>query len=120
VHSIAITFGPTSTLWVLTFKTKESAEAAYDKIFDCIERSESTSVSVKDDFGYRVYVPVAEINGVLFEDMDQTRLVHIERNLHQMRTQLKVQQIAQADPALKLANIQMHPGPFSVPGVRPS
>ena len=63
----------------------------------------ASTVSVADDFGQRATIDIKSIHGFMLEDMEQSKLAHIERGLHQARTQARAQQMATADPVLKNA-----------------
>jgi len=45
----------------------------------------------------------------MLEDMEKSKLAHIERGLHQARTQAKAQQAATQDPVLKSAAMMRGP-----------
>ena len=103
MHSITIVFGPSPVPWVLLFKTEEAARAAL------MIPSSNDYWEVMDDFGQYVSIKRDLIHGTMLEDMEQSKLAHIEQGLHRARTQAKAQQMAAADPTLRTA--QMMGGP---------
>lgn len=103
MHSLTIVFGPSPVPWVLLFKTKESAETARMRV------NETNDMLVADDFGQEIHIRKESIHGIMLEDMEQSKLAHIEQGLHRARTQAKAQQMAAADPTLRTA--QMMGGP---------
>jgi hypothetical protein len=69
------------------------------------------SFSLEDDFGQRFIIDRASVAGISFEDLDKSMLAHIQRGLHNARTQAKAQQIAMNDPVLKTAAMTRGQGP---------
>ncbi len=121
MHLLTIVFGPTPTPWALLFKTPEAA----DKTFIDLEVAKKTAIavegiaptiSVADDFGQRATLDVKSIHGFMLEDMEQSKLAHIERGLHQARTQARANQMAQGDPVLKNAAMMQGPAMLSPMG----
>lgn len=108
MHLLTIVFGPTPTPWSLLFKKPELADKTFFDI-QVAKREHAATVSLMDDFGQRADVDVASIHGFMLEDMEQSKLAHIERGLHQARTQARAQQQAQADPALRAAAAMQSP-----------
>jgi len=94
--SIALKDNPAT--WTLLFNDVErarQASEAYEKAAD--------EVSITDDFGQTASIKKSCVAGAMFEDLDKSMLAHIERGLHNARTQAKAQQIAVNDPILKTA-----------------
>jgi hypothetical protein len=60
-------------------------------------------VHVLDDFGHEISVDSKSISAIVFEDMERTKLAHVERALHQQRAQNLAQKTAQSDPALRMS-----------------
>lgn len=115
MHLLTIVFGPTPTPWALLFHKPELA----DKTFADIERAKqvkSETVAVMDEFGQRATIDTASIHGFMLEDMDQSKLAHIERGLHQARTNARAQQMASNDPVLKNAAMMRGPAMLSPMG----
>ncbi len=83
--------------WSLMFKTKESAEVAND----ILSHREHEYVVVEDDFGHKLDARTLSISGFIFEDMEQTKMAHVERALHQTRLQHLAQRAAESDPMLR-------------------
>lgn len=98
MFSLTIVFGPGPTAWQLLFKTQEMARAATKLIY------EKTTDAVEDDFGHTCIVS-GEIHGLVLEDLEVSKMGHIELALHQARTQAKAHMMGNADPALKAAGL---------------
>jgi hypothetical protein len=75
------------------FKTQETANKA-------IEFTQNEWVNITDDFGQQASFRGEQIYGFLLEDLNASKLAHIERALHNARMQAEGQKMAQADPAL--------------------
>ena len=88
-----------STSWRLLFRDEENA-IAVGKMLEFHDNNE-LSVCVEDDFGQRLLAKFDSMHGVMFEDLDQTKMAHIEMALHQARTQNAAQKMAATDPSLR-------------------
>jgi hypothetical protein len=97
MYSISIAFENSPTVWGLMFKDRKTADAAWHKI------AAESPATVEDDFGQRLEIRRENISGLMFEDMELSKLALIERSLHQARTQVKAKQMADADPMLRTA-----------------
>ena len=95
MHSLTLIIGMTA--WQLLYKSKETADRATNNVLGPGE------LDLTDDFGHRLVCKREAVVGVMFEDMEQTKLAHVERAVHQARTQNLAQQRAQSDPALRMA-----------------
>ena len=84
--------------WRLLFRDGEEAKAIFEKIS---KRSNQGTHTVEDDFGQTFSAPAKSISGVLFEDLEKTRLAHVEMHLHQKRTEALAIKMAQSDPGLR-------------------
>lgn len=116
MHLLTIVFGPSPTPIAFLFKSPQLADKAYFDI-ETAKQSKAGSVNIIDEFGQRGCFEVATVHGFVLEDMDQSKLAHIERGLHQMRTQAKAQQMAGSDPALRTAAMTQGPAILSpMPG----
>lgn len=100
MHCITIKFNNEPSVWTLLYKGEESAMLAW-KIL--MAPAGLPAAMVADDFGQTAFVNFASIAGAMLEDLDKSMLAHIERGLHNARTQAKAQQIATNDPVLKTA-----------------
>ena len=109
MHLLTIVFGPSPTPWSLLFKSPEAADKTFMDLESAKAGIGASTVSVADDFGQRATIDIKSIHGFMLEDMEQSKLAHIERGLHQARTQARAQQMATADPILK--NAAMMQGP---------
>ena len=98
-----------NTSWRLLFKDEEKATHIYKRL---TETSSGCPLAVSDDFGQTLYANPSSIHGFMLEDMDKTKMAHVEMALHQARTQSLATKMAQSDPALK-AQSSMSPNVIS-------
>jgi hypothetical protein len=110
MFSLTIVFGPGPTVWTLMFKTEEAAEDAALAVHSTLQArgkdtnfSPISAVSLNDDFGHSAEVTTESLHGFMLENLEQSKLAHIERELHLIRTQLKTKEIADADPQIRQA-----------------
>lgn len=101
MFSMTILFGTSPVPWTLLFKTQESFDNART-IYNtpALQTFSGEALELIDDFGQQANIKRASIHGVLFEDMEQSKLAHIERGLHQTKTQIAAERAGQADPAI--------------------
>lgn len=114
MYSITVALANTQIVWTFMYKTKESADEAWK-----IPLSNETAIAFTDDFGQYAIIPVNQIAGALFEDLDQSKMAHIERSLHVERVKVAANRAAQADPVLKtemMARNGRTPGMFNPVG----
>ena len=114
---MTIVFGTASMPWTLLFRSQETFNEAIIN-FKNPATFEKRDFDLTDDYGQHISVRRDAIQGVMFEDMNKSRLAHIERGMHQMRVQVEANNMAKADPALSVAmrSAQQAPGvitPFS-------
>jgi hypothetical protein len=109
-------------MWTLLYKDREKAEQHRGHISDGPDR-----VILVDDFGQEATFFQECIYGVMLEDMEQSKLAHIERELHLVRTKLKANEIADADPQIRQARRNQQGGmpmlqaiPPGMPGFGPN
>ena len=114
-HLLTIVFGPSPTPWALLFKNPEAADRALIDL-KTAKAANTGIVDIVDDFGQRAIIEVQTIHGFMLEDMEQSKLAHIERGLHQARTQARANQMAQGDPVLKNAAMMQGPAMLSPMG----
>ena len=105
MFSLTIVFGPGPMVWTLMYKNREAAESARSFL-----RDNGNHVGMIDDFGQECEIRTDGIQGWMLEDLEQSRLAHIERALHQARTQAKGAELAEADPVLKHARMKAQGG----------
>ena len=96
-----------NTSWRLLFKDEQRALGALALFND-----EDQIVKVFDDFGQSLETKMSRVHGVMLEDMDKTKMAHVEMVLHQARAQNLATKMAQSDPALK-TNAGMSPSVIS-------
>ena len=114
---MTIVFGPAPMPWTLLFRSQETFNEAIINFKNPATFADQ-DFDVTDDYGQHVSIRRDAIQGVMFEDMTKSRLAHIERGMHQMRTQVEANNMVKADPALSVAmrSAQQAPGvitPFS-------
>lgn len=97
MFSITVALANTQIVWTFMYKTKESADAAWTGGHDPV----TTDWLISDDFGQRATIP--RKSPALLEDLDQSKMAHIERSLHVERVKVAAQRAAQSDPVLKTA-----------------
>ncbi len=98
MFSLTIAFGNgPATMWTLMWRDKEKADEAFARAQD----HEPSSLILTDEFGQCCDIERAGICGVMLEDMELSKLAHIERALHQARTQAQGQQAAENDNVLR-------------------
>jgi hypothetical protein len=98
--------------WPLLFKDKEKVDEAWTLASSF---KPDMSISLEDDFGQKFAAPCIMISGVMLEDLDQTKIAHIELSLHHARMQGAAQKAAAADPAIRETMRPQQPSVF-VPG----
>lgn len=86
-----------NTSWRLLYKTEDRARLAYELISNPVIEN----LILDDDFGQQLCAKAAHVYGFMLEDMDKTKMAHVEMALHQARTQGLATKMAQHDPALK-------------------
>lgn len=80
--------------WRLIFENQENCNKACEHLNDEI-------VSIDDDFGQMFRAPKENISGWLAEDMEKTKLAHIELSLHFKRIESMTTKRAQNDQGLR-------------------
>ncbi len=116
MFSLTIVFGPGPMVWTLMYKTEESAREIKQTLRSNTNDDHAMITYIADDFGQECELVTNEIKGWMLEDLEQSRLAHIERALHQARTQAKGAEIADSDPVLKQAR---HRSQGGMPMIQP-
>lgn len=100
MFSMTILLGE-GTPWTLLFKTQESFDTA-KLIYNtpALTDFQGKTFELTDDFGQHAFIKRASIHGVLFEDLEQSKLANVERGLHHARTQIAAEQAGRADPVI--------------------
>ena len=106
MFSLTIVFGPGPMVWTLMFKEKQDAI----KAMNAVGEHAGKFLEAEDDFGQRAIIEKTQVHGFMIEDLEQSRLAHIERALHQARTQAKGAEIADSDPILRQARMKAQGG----------
>ena len=102
MFSLTIVFGPGPMVWTLMFKTAEVAISNKNKL----DADAEGNIDLVDDFGQSCSIRSEEIHGWMLEDLEQSKLAHIERALHQTRVKVKADEMARADPVIRAAAMQ--------------
>jgi hypothetical protein len=113
MFSLTIVFGPGPMVWTLMFKTEEAAR--HEQHY--IETTTDLLLRTKDDFGQETTIAKELFHGMMLEDLDQSKFAHIERALHQARTKVTGDKIAESDPVLKEAQRRAQGG---MPMIQPA
>lgn len=103
MFSLSITFGPAGsapTTLVMLWKDGDKARAARDEM---TMLDVGPVATIADDFGQELSLVTTSLISIWLENMEMSAVASIERGLHQMRTQIKGTQAAQADPIAKVA-----------------
>ena len=95
---ISLKFNNEPSMWTLLYN--DEAKAKTEWVVYC-DATMDTPVHLSDDFGQAVVVNRSSISGAMFEDMDKSKLAHIERALHHARMQQEGQKLAAADAQLR-------------------
>ena len=109
MYSLSISFGPAGTIWGLLYKTREAAEVAYGIATNSNTHANPEITHLTDDFGQCFYAHRSDVHGVMLEDLTESQLGMIERSLHNKRGEVKANQRAAADPAIKTAMMSRTP-----------
>jgi len=99
MFSLTIVFGPGPMVWTLMFKTE-------DKLREEMKNWAMHKTPLIDDFGQEACVEVEKMHGYMIEELEQSKLAHIERALHQTRVKVKADEMARADPVIRAAAMQ--------------
>jgi hypothetical protein len=112
LHALNIAVGSLSFSWQFLFREKEKAQKFYDQM----SHSPSQSLSIADDFGQAAIIH-PPFNAML-ENLDESRLAHVEMALHRTRIQVQAQKQAQSDPVLRAARPGAGPGVITPAGLQ--
>lgn len=107
MHALNIALG--NLCWQFLFREKEKAMTYFDQI----RHSPMQTLSITDDFGQQAVI--APPFNAMLENLDESKMAHVEMALHRHRIQLQAQKQAQTDPMIRSA--QLNGGPrVMVPG----
>ena len=101
MYSLTISFGSgaSSTMWTLMWRDEKIAREAFIEAY----APHDTLLHLKDEFGQVAVIKRENITGIMLEDMNLSKLAHIERALHQARVQAEGQTMAESDHVLRAA-----------------
>ena len=113
MHAITVIVGQIG--WSLLFKEESKAK----EMSAILAKRENEFTVLEDDFGQKLDARTALIAGYMIEDMEQSKLAHVERALHQQRTQNLAQKIAESDPGLRINRMMNGPAMIQpgMPGI---
>ena len=114
MFAITVLLGPVP--YALLWRNEERAREAQKQLVHRFESAPNEWIEIKDDFGQELGCVRSSIAGHIFEAMEQTKVAHAERALHQHRTQSLAQKMADSDPGLKTSRLMangpmLHPFP---------
>ena len=112
MYSLTIAIGP--TMWSLLFHNEENAKKQEAAITTGMHTL--TQFGVQDDFGQKLQAMPASVHGWMLENLDETKMAHCERMLHQTRTHNQAQRMAESDPALRMSAQMRGPAMISPMG----
>jgi hypothetical protein len=103
MHCLTICFGPAATIWTFLFQTEAKARDAHTLIID---HPTAAFHGIIDDFGQIGTISGASICGIMLEDLDRSKLAHVEKGLHNARTQADYSKRVMADPSARPPGVQ--------------
>jgi len=112
MFSLSIVAG--SANFRLLFKEEGKALAAYA----LVSRTDLENLIIEDDFGQTFCGKLNMVSAFLLEDMNKSKLAHVELILHDARTRASATQSAMSDPQLKAATMSRGPSVIQ-PGIGP-
>ncbi len=114
MHCLSIVFNAGSpVMWKLLFREQERANTVVARF---TEAPASGAIYLSDDFGQQVVVNRESLAGWMLEDLDQSKLAHIEMSLHEAKTRAMANKMAQADPGLRTSQMMQGMPQFSPMG----
>lgn len=120
MFSLSIVFATQS--WRLLYQKDENAKRDYDLVTAVLAADKTTgfnahsTITLVDDYGQTIFIKAESLHGVMFENLDQTKMANIEYALHGARTQAAAQQRAEGDPALRAGRAPHGPAIISPMG----
>lgn len=97
MFNLTVTFGPNSSVMQFFYKDKKSADDAYAAIIN----GATVPCEIGDDFG--LLGSLKDIHGVVVSDMNESLNAEIERQIMVAKAQIKAQNKAANDPAIKFS-----------------
>lgn len=118
MHCLSIVFDAGApVMWKLVFRDGEAAEKAAAHISEAragwYGAHPAPVVQLTDDFGQRVTIDCGNFTACMLENLEESKLAHIEMSLHEARVRSKANQMAQADPGIRQAAIMQGPAVLS-------
>lgn len=107
MHCLSIVFNAGSpVMWKLLYRTESDALSAFQRAgMHFAPTNSPQAIQLNDDFGQSVVIGRGVAGGVMLEDLDQSKLAHIEMSLHEAKTRAKAQKQAQTDPELRTSQM---------------
>ena len=106
---ISIPIENTQLVWTLLYDSEDAANAAWSKMTD----AGTETAIVSDDYGQVARIDRAHVAVALFENLEKSKQGHVQRALHNARTQASADQMAVNDPVLKAARMMQGPAVFN-------
>lgn len=94
MHALTVVFG--NAAWRFLFRQKESV----DKYRQFRADYPTQDLIIDDDFGQHAEIRAGAINGIQIEDMDLSKIAHVESALWQHHVQVTAQQRARNGPGI--------------------
>ena len=102
MYAVTVAFNNLS--WRFLFRSKDAAEK-----FRQFSDYPTQDLIIDDDFGQHAEIRAGAIAGIQIEDMEQSRLVHVEQMLWQHRIQRTAQDRVKREPGLATAIPMLDP-----------
>jgi hypothetical protein len=104
MYSLSVIVGP--VVWSFMFKTEEAAHKVVKQLIIIKDNPTGRSRSgFMDDFGQEACLEQNEIKGWMLEDLDQSKLAHIERALFNSLVHNEALKRAQSDPRFRAPSV---------------
>lgn len=119
MFQITLFVGPQGAALGLLFNDEElarSAAAQFSALLSALPNNVGIQVAtacltIADQYGQEISVAAGDLHGVILENLTESAQAHIERGLHQARTQAKAESMAASDPILRSAQYGRANGP---------
>lgn len=102
MYSVSVLYGSTS--WLLMYREEATAKAAIAILNSTPAPATGIQMpgdrEVSDDFGQTIYMTTRP-TAVMFEDMEKSKLLHVEHHIHRAHIQQDVIKRAETDQALR-------------------
>lgn len=108
MFALSVCFGPANTVWRFLFNEEPAARAAYSSLRFNAPQGSFDDVEIVDDYGQSARFH-GYANGVMLEDLDKSKIAHVEHTCHEQRIRAAASTRLTNDPEIKAAmNAQMN------------